>query len=85
MSQLENLVDRKISLIATLSFGDIINGIEDEKDAIDLIKAIDLGLQDGDFTISLIKELFKSLRNDFDQEEGKELIKELKKLNKSIA
>lgn len=86
MSQLQNLVDRQLSLVCTtIEFGDIINSIDDETDALDLIKAIDLGQGDGDFTIRPIKELFKSLRGDFDQAEGKELVKELKKLNKSIA
>lgn len=86
MSQLQNLVDRQLSLVCTtIKFGDIINSIDDETEALDLIKAIDLGQGDGDFTIRLIKELFKSLRGDFDQAEGKELVKELKKLNKSIA
>ncbi|MNC50587.1 hypothetical protein D3C75_998340 [compost metagenome] len=85
MSQLNNLIDRNLALATTIKFGDIINSIEYERDALDLIKAIDLAQVDGDFTIALIKELFKSLRGDFDQEEGKELIKELKKLNKSIA
>lgn len=85
MSQLANLVDRRLELYATVEFSNILDSIDNEGDALDLIKAIDLGQGDGDFTWNLIKELFKSLRTDFDQEEGKDLIKELKKLNKSIA
>jgi len=85
MSKLENLVGRKISLCTEVRFDDIISSIEYEQDATDLAMAIDLSRQDGDFTTNLIIELFKSLRTDFDQDEGKDLIKQLKKINKSIA
>lgn len=84
MSQLEKLIDNKLELHTTISLGDIVLNI-DEQEALDLIKALDLAQDDGDFTVHIIKMLFKSLRSDFDQDEGKELIKELKKLNKSIA
>lgn len=83
MSKLTNLLGRRMELTSTVEFGDIALNL-DSKDAADLIKTIDLGQQDGDFTIQLIKDLFKSLRGDFDQDEAKELIKELKKINKSI-
>lgn len=84
MSQLAALIDRNLEICSTVEFGEIAFGL-DEMDAIDLIKTIDLAQGDGDFTWKLIKELFKSLRGDYAQDEGKELIKELKKLNKSIA
>jgi hypothetical protein len=84
MSQLENLVERKLSVCSTIEFGDIINGIEGEKDAIDLVMAIDLSQEDVGFTINLIKTLFKSMRIDLDKQEGKDVISELKQINKSI-
>jgi hypothetical protein len=84
MSQLANLLDRKLSMNATVEFSSILCSIEDETDAIDLVKAIDLAQEDVDFTIKLIETLFKSLRIDLSSSEGKEVIKKLKKINKSI-
>ena len=84
MSELNKLVGRKLSITSTMDFGDIIGGLESEVDAIDLVIAIDLAQQDGDFTIKLINTLFRSLRIDFDYDEGKQVIKHLKELNKSI-
>ena len=83
MSELAGLVNRKLTLYTTLEFGDIIHGI-DEKDAVDLVKAIDLAQEDADFTIKLIESLFASLRVDLCRDEGKEVIKSLKKINKSF-
>jgi hypothetical protein len=85
MSQLANLVDRKLSVCSQIEFGDILQGIDSEKDALDLVMALDLAQEDVGFTIKLINMLFKSLRVDLDKQEAKDVIKELKQLNKSIA
>lgn len=46
-----------------------------------LILALDLGQQDVDFTVDVIKELFKSLRNDLPFSDGKVILKQLKAIN----
>lgn len=85
MSKLATLVTKKIDISTTIEIGDLLTTMDCEQDTLDLVMALDLNMADGDFTMTLIKELFKSLRGDFDQDEGKELIKELKRINKSVA
>lgn len=84
MSQLNKLVGKKFQVCSSMEIGDILGAMNTEQDTLDLVKALDLNMQDGDFTMTLIKELFTSLRGDFEQDEGKDLIKQLKKINKSI-
>jgi hypothetical protein len=84
MSQLNKLVGKKLQVCSSMEIGDILGAMNTEQNTLDLVKALDLNMADGDFTMTLIKELFTSLRGDFDQDEGKDLIKQLKKINKSI-
>lgn len=85
MSELEGLMKRNVELNLNTTIGEIVMSIDgDEEVAVGLAKAIDLSFADADFTIRLIKELFLSLRVDIDKQEGKDLISELKKINKSI-
>lgn len=85
MSELNSLMHRTFDINTTITVGDVVMGIDgDDVSAINLIKAIDLSFEDADFTIRLIKSLFKSLRVDLDKEEAKEVISELKLINKSI-
>jgi hypothetical protein len=85
MSELQCLYKRTFEMNVSTTVGDIVMAIDGDDDmAVTLIKAIDLSFEDTDFTISLIKELFKSLRVDLDKQEAKDVISELKQINKSI-
>lgn len=85
MNNLNELSKLTFEMNVSTTVGDIVMAVDgDENTAITLIKAIDLSFEDTDFTVLLIKELFKSLRVDLDKQEAKDVISELKEINKSI-
>lgn len=73
----------ELMVIPLLTLGDVLDRLEKlDQDPQDLILAIDLSQQDADFTIATIKKLFESLCGDLEYYEAKELLKELKQINK---
>ncbi|ANA49329.1 hypothetical protein PMW_204 [Pseudomonas phage phiPMW] len=79
MTILHDLVSKPL-----LTVGDMIDRLTNHEygDLTDVILAIDLSQQDSDFTIATIKKLFESLCGDLSKDEMKELMKELKQINK---
>lgn len=82
MSELFKHIEKEIPITVTTSIGSLIAGL-DQTDAKNVIVALDLAQADADFTIDVIKTIFKSLTVDLDKDEMKTLESELKQIRKA--
>lgn len=81
MSNFNRVMEKQINLTSRISVG-AIAGELDDTDCLNLIQALDLSRQDADFTIKVIKTLWKSLMDDLLPEEMRDLAKDLKRMAK---
>lgn len=81
MSEFDRLMNTHVRIRAQVPISSMVTEL-DEADTVALIRALDLSQQDADFTIKVIKELWKSLLVDMGPEEMVKFSKELKRIAK---
>ena len=81
MSEFVRLMNTHVKIRAQIPLESLVHDL-DETDTLNMIRALDIAQQDADFTITVIKELWRSLMIDMGEPEMINLSKELKRIAK---